>query len=260
MKDEMAAWLKETVDNVGAAGIVLGISGGIDSAVCAALAIEALGKDRVVGIVMNIHNSTEDRECQQLVISALHMVTYVHNTEGMFESFRAHMPHAITNERLALANVKARIRMMTVYYRANAMNYMVCGTGNATELTFGYFTKWGDGGCDILPLADLYKGEVRELAAELNVPERIITRKPTAGLWEGQTDEDEIGMSYDRLDKILMFHKDEYPYDIAFEGMLEKGFTGDEIHKIYEMIRNSRHKRHMPKGIEIDVGHTYWYR
>jgi NAD+ synthase len=124
--------------------------------------------------------------------------------------------------------------MIVLYYYANLNNYLVCGTGNKTEISLGYFTKHGDGACDILPLGDLYKGEVRELARELNIPEEIINKVPSAGLWSGQTDEQEIGFTYEQMDAAL---KD-----------LSKGEVTDETcQKLREVVNKSAHKREMPK-------------
>jgi NAD+ synthase len=134
---------------------------------------------------------------------------------------------------LAKANLKPRLRMVALYYLANSLDYLVAGTGNKSELMIGYFTKYGDGGCDILPLGDLLKTEVRKLARELEIPDEIIKRAPTAGLWDGQTDEGEIGMSYTDLDRCLR----------AIE-MKRLGEVKEEVlMRTRLLIRNSRHKR-----------------
>src|SRR5438445_6748988 len=112
-------------------------------------------------------------------------------------------PHDDPRSRVPVANIKPRLRMTTLYFIANNLNYLVAGTGNKSELSIGYFTKYGDGGVDILPLANLVKSEVRELARELNVPQAIVDRTPTAGLWLGQTDESEMGFTYDELERYL---------------------------------------------------------
>ncbi|GAI53780.1 unnamed protein product, partial [marine sediment metagenome] len=120
------------------------------------------------------------------------------------------------NNQVALGNIKARLRMVLIYYYANFNNYLVCGTGNKTEISLGYFTKYGDGACDILPLGDLYKFEVREIARVLGIPEQIIKKVPSAGLWQGQTDEGEIGFSYDVIDKTLQeIEKNQIKGDVA---------------------------------------------
>jgi NAD+ synthase len=137
-------------------------------------------------------------------------------------------------DRVALGNIKARLRMIALYYHANLHNYLVCGTGNKTEISLGYFTKYGDGACDILPIGDLYKGEVRELARELNIPENIIKKIPSAGLWSGQTDENEIGFSYEQMDHALR--------------KIESHHIDDETtRRLSEVITKTAHKREKPK-------------
>jgi NAD+ synthase len=128
--------------------------------------------------------------------------------------------------------------MVVLYYYANLNNYLVCGTGNKTEISLGYFTKYGDGACDILPLGDLYKGEVRELARALSIPETIIQKVPSAGLWSGQTDEAELGFTYEQMDEAL--------------GLIEKGeITGETCQKLKEVVRRTAHKREKPKVLYL---------
>ncbi len=140
--------------------------------------------------------------------------------------------------RMAKANIKPRLRMIVLYYLANKLNYLVCGTGNKTELSVGYFTKYGDGGADILPLAGLLKTEVWELARELGVPERVINKPPSAGLWSGQTDEKELGISYSELDGIL--------------GALLSGgkprSSREKTQKVKNLLKCSEHKRQLPEA------------
>jgi NAD+ synthase len=141
-------------------------------------------------------------------------------------------PHDDPRSRVPLANMKPRLRMATLYFVANSLNYLVAGTGNRSELAIGYFTKYGDGGVDILPLANLVKSDVRALARELNVPQSIIDRTPTAGLWLGQTDESEMGFTYEELERYLN--------DGAH------GLAPALAMKIERLVRASEHKRHMP--------------
>jgi NAD+ synthase len=138
------------------------------------------------------------------------------------------------DDRVAQGNIKARLRMIVLYYYANSHQYLVCGTGNKTELTLGYFTKFGDGASDVLPIGDLYKYQVRDIARELGVPEKIIEKVPSAGLWPGQTDEKEIGFSYKDLDETL-------------QALKECRASGDCAQKLQEMIAHSEHKRQPPK-------------
>jgi NAD+ synthase len=204
-------------DRAGAARLVLGLSGGIDSAVVCALAARAVGPERVIAAMLPIQSREKDMVDARLaaqsasvepvlidlgpayaaLIAAARVSYGEAHSEALDEEARERM------NQLALANVKPRLRMTTLYFLANRANGLVVGTGNRTELNIGYFTKYGDGGVDLLPLADLDKTAVRALARELGVPEPIITKAPSAGLWEGQTDEAEIGVTYDELDRAL---------------------------------------------------------
>ena len=144
---------------------------------------------------------------------------------------------------LAIGNLKARIRMSIIYYYANFKNYLVSGTGNKSEILIGYFTKHGDGACDMEPIGDLFKSEVYKLSKYLNIPEEIIEKPPRAGLWDNQNDEEEIGMSYDLLDKILYF----YTQDIKNTQIAEKlDISVDNVNMIIEKINRSEHKSKVP--------------
>ena len=218
LADEIAGWLRFQMDQVGATRLVLGLSGGIDSAVVCALCTMAAGPSRVIPAIMPIHSRPEDVRDAELVASAFEVVPRVIDLVPAHDALVAAMPgddaagledanvdpaRQASRHQLALANVKPRLRMTTLYFLANRYNGLVVGTGNKTELAIGYFTKYGDGGVDVLPLGDLDKTAVRGLARALGVPEPVISKAPSAGLWEGQTDEAEIGVTYDILDRAL---------------------------------------------------------
>jgi NAD+ synthase len=218
LADEIAGWLRFQMDQAGAARLVLGLSGGIDSAVVCALSTMAAGPSRVIAAIMPIHSRPDDMRDAELVASAFEVIPRTINLVAAHEALIAAMPtegsagledanvdpdRVSIRRQLALANVKPRLRMTSLYYLANRYNGLVVGTGNKTELAIGYFTKYGDGGVDVLPLGDLDKTAVRGLARELGVPEMVIRKAPSAGLWEGQTDEAEIGVTYDQLDRVL---------------------------------------------------------
>ena len=218
LADEIAGWLRFQMDQVGATRLVLGLSGGIDSAVVCALCTMAAGPSRVIPAIMPIHSRPEDVRDAELVASAFEVVPRVIDLVPAHDALVAAMPgddaagledanvdpaRQASRHQLALANVKPRLRMTTLYFLANRYNGLVVGTGNKTELAIGYFTKYGDGGVDVLPLGDLDKTAVRGLARALGVPEPVIRKAPSAGLWEGQTDEAEIGVTYDVLDRAL---------------------------------------------------------
>jgi NAD+ synthase len=225
----ISAWIKEKVREAGAEGIVLGLSGGVDSALTAALAKKALG-DKVLGLLMPCHSDPTDLEHGKLVAERFGLETTYVDLGPVFDRLRASLPRG---DDMAVANLKPRLRMTTLYYFANSRNYLVAGTGNKSELTIGYSTKYGDGGVDILPLGDLLKSQVRELARELGVPQEIIAKPPSAGLWPGQTDEGEMGITYDELDRTI--------------SAIEKGDTSDfdeaTLERVKAMMAASRHKR-----------------
>ncbi|TET49880.1 MAG: NAD+ synthase [Anaerolineales bacterium] len=199
--DRIADWLKEYAATAGAKGFVFGLSGGVDSAAVAGVAVRAVGADNTLAALMPCHSAPDDERLGNLVAETFAIPTVNVDLQPSFDALMQALPHS--DSRLAAANVKPRLRMTVLYYLAQANGYLVLGTGNKTELEVGYFTKYGDGGCDLLPLGDLYKTQVWELAAELSVPQEVIDRPPSAGLWEGQTDEDEMGITYRDLDRVL---------------------------------------------------------
>jgi NAD+ synthase len=201
--NEAVEWIKSTVEGAGAKGVVFGLSGGIDSAVVAALCKKAFPEDSL-GVIMPCYSNPEDEEHAHLVADALKLETKTAVLNDAFDAMKALLGVQECDPRLAVANIKSRLRMITLYYNAGIKNYIVAGTGNRSELTIGYFTKYGDGGVDFMPLTSFVKKEVIELAYKLGIPEIVITKPPTAGLWENQTDEQEMGMSYEELDNYIL--------------------------------------------------------
>ncbi|MBQ7560056.1 MAG: NAD(+) synthase [Synergistaceae bacterium] len=199
--DQCEQWLREQVSNAGASGIVLGLSGGIDSSVLAALGREALGREGVTGVIMPCHSIDEDEEDARLLISALDLNFLRVDLTDTFDSLSK--ASGLKLNTLTQSNMKARLRMVTLYAVAQTKNLLVCGTSNRSEYETGYFTKYGDSGVDLMPLANFLKREIREAAKILGVPEKIITKAPSAGLFEGQTDENDMGFTYDILDEYL---------------------------------------------------------
>ncbi len=233
LADDLTAWLREYAAQAGADGYVIGLSGGIDSAVCTALAVRAVGVERVLSVLLPCHSLLEDAESALLVADAFGLTPLTVDLSASFDTLLAALPEGTV---LARANVKPRLRMTVLYYLGQSHNYLVLGTGNRPEIMVGYFTKYGDGGVDVEPLGMLYKREVRELARVLGVPEPIITRPPSAGLWPGQTDEGEMGITYDALDAILA----------AWDAGQEPDAPAEQIAKVQRMIAVSEHKRHAP--------------
>lgn len=226
--------MRVQVQNAGAKGIVMGLSGGIDSCVVAGLAKEAVGVSRLLCLVLPIHSHIQDLKDSQVVARQMKIKIKVVDLTGVYDALLKILPPA---GNLARMNLKPRLRMSVIYYFANKLNYLVCGTGNKAELSVGYFTKYGDGGVDILPIGDLLKRQVRQIARELKIPERIITKPPTAGLWPGQTDEGEMGLAYSELDDILERMEKKKPQ------VVEK----EKLEKVKRMIKRSEHKRKKPE-------------
>jgi len=234
MRKKIVNWIKVQVRTANAKGIVLGLSGGLDSSVVAALAKEAVGRKRVLALILPCVSQRQDLEDAQLVTKKLGVTTKTIDLSKICRDLMQVLPKA---GKLAAANLKPRLRMLVLYYFANKLNYLVCGTGNKSEIMTGYFTKHGDGATDILPIGDLLKKEVRRLAQDLGIPKHVITKPPTAGLWHGQTDEGEMGITYLELDDIL--------------GRLEKKkkhiLSREKVNKVKVMIERSEHKRQGPK-------------
>jgi len=204
--EKLISWIRDKVLTAGCKGVVVGMSGGLDSSVLAVLCQRAFPQN-MLGVLMPCHSSQEDGEHAQIVASKFSIPTKIVVLNTVFDTLlKAVAGDRVepTVSRLAKANLKVRLRMLTLYYFANQFKYIVAGAGNRSELAVGYFTKYGDGGVDILPLANLVKGQVRELANFLSIPQPIIDKPPSPGLWQGQTDEGELGLSYEELDRYLV--------------------------------------------------------
>jgi NAD+ synthase len=216
LAETIAGWLREQVQAAGAQGLVFGLSGGIDSAVVARLCQMAT-PDRCVGVIMPCHSDPQDEADARLVaehfkLPVLHVPleapfdALTRAADRAFTDAPALRPHATDDvkAKMPAANVKPRLRMATLYLVANRVNYLVVGTGNRSEITIGYYTKYGDGGVDLLPIGRLVKREVWDLARALGVPSRVIDKAPSAGLWLGQTDESEMGFTYADLETFIV--------------------------------------------------------
>jgi NAD+ synthase len=209
LAEKLMEWIKDKVLTAGCKGAVLGMSGGLDSSVVAALCIKAFPKN-TLGLIMPCHSNVKDKEHAKSVAKQFSILTKTVVLDDIYDEYLKILPEFKPNEslaRLAQANLKARLRMITLYYTANQLKYLVLGSGNRSEMTVGYFTKHGDNGVDILPLGNLVKQEVRELARFLKIPQEIIDKIPSAGLWVGQTDEAEMGFSYEALDNYILTGK-----------------------------------------------------
>jgi len=238
---------KQLKDFMGDKKAIIGISGGIDSAVIASLSVKALGKNNVLGILMPYRDqSVQD---SKLVIESLNIPWELNNIVEPVESFS--MLGNGKLDKLTLGNIMARVRMVILYMYSNKYNGIVVGTTNKTEAKIGYYTKYGDGAVDVEPIADLYKTEVRMIAKELKVPQVIIDKAPSAELWGGQTDEDELGITYEKLDSFFM-DRDAFNSDQISLGGLITDHGINKINIIEKLVRNSEHKRHMPPAFIIN--------
>ncbi len=206
LTEKLVSWIRERVLASGHNGVVLGMSGGVDSSVTAVLCHQAFPQS-MLGVLMPCYSSPEDAEHALAVASKFSIPTKTVLLDSVFDTLLKVLPDEGIEpaaSRLARANLKARLRMLTLYYLANQLRYIVVGASNRSELTVGYFTKYGDGGVDIMPLGNLVKAEVIELACFLNIPPVIINKPPSAGLWPEQTDESDLGLSYAELDCYLI--------------------------------------------------------
>lgn len=235
----ITTWMREYLDRSGLQGFVVGLSGGIDSAVTAALAVQAVGTGSTHGILLPCHSQVEDARYAQMLAEALDLDTQTIDLTTTCDALTAVLPEGT---KLAHANLRPRLRMTVLYYIAQIKRCLVAGTGNKPEMLVGYFTKYGDGGVDLEPLGALYKHEVRGLARVLGVPRPIIERPPTAGLWPGQTDEGELGITYDELDALLA----------AMDGGTTPPVSEETAHRVRQMIAASEHKRRLPPVFPVD--------
>jgi NAD+ synthase len=249
--ERIAGWMRRYLAGTGARGFVVGLSGGIDSAVVARLA-QLAAPGAVIGARLPCHSEPQDEQDALLVAKHFSLPTVRVDLSTTYDRLASEAQAALRElppqmrpsvstdasatgdprARLPLANMKPRLRMTALYFIANSLNYLVAGTSNRAELAVGYFTKYGDGGSDMLPIGHLHKSEVRSLARELHVPSPIIERTPSAGLWVGQTDEQEMGFSYADLERYLEEGPQGVPPAMAM--------------RIERLARSSDHKRELP--------------
>lgn len=249
-KDIIVEFIKEKTSEAGVKGAVVGLSGGIDSALTAYLTVEALGKENVLGIHMPELNLTpaEDVLDATEVAERLGIEFKTVDISEILSGFMNTIPESSDSNSHANGNLKARIRMCVLYHYANMMSRMVMGTGNKTEILLGYFTKYGDGGVDIEPIGDLYKTEVREMATLVGIPEEIITKAPSARLWADQTDEDELGITYELVDRFLALLLEGETPQVAQNTL---GLTSIQRDSVVKRINVNLHKQKAPAIAEL---------
>ncbi len=239
--DSLTDFIKSTVNNAGFSKVVLGVSGGVDSSLSAFLSVRALGEKNVLALWMPYKSSSpESLEHAKLVIEQLRVPSLTIDISEAVDAVLVNFPDASLVRR---GNVMARIRMINIYDQSAAFPGLVVGTGNKTESLLGYSTLHGDGAFDFNPLADLYKAQVRQLAAEISVPQSIIEKPPSADLWVGQTDEEELGFTYDEMDRLL--------YALVEEGLssgecVKAGFSEEFVRNIVNRVKKYRFKSILP--------------
>lgn len=223
-------------------GYVIGLSGGIDSAVSAALAVKAVGQEKVFGIMMPYKTSSENSvtDAQELI----KQLGIEHTLIEISPMIDIYFDKIDDSNKLRAGNKMARERMSIVLDFAHKMNRLVLGTGNRTEIALGYTTLFGDSACSVNPLGELYKTDVRAVAKELTIPESIQVKAPSADLWSGQTDESEIGVTYAEIDKLLVELLDNSNFSMA--SLSAKGFTTTDISRVVSLINLNSFKRNLP--------------
>jgi len=237
----LTGFIREELGKFGFTRAVIGMSGGVDSTVSTFLAAQALGAENVTGLIMPYRTSNpEGRADAELAAGELGIETLVVDISPMVDAYFERFPDASKERR---GNKMARERMTILYDHSMALRAMVVGTSNKTEILLGYTTLWGDMASAVNPVGDLYKCQVRALARHLNVPARVVGKAPSADLWTGQTDEGELGFTYDDADRVL--------YELIdrrrdCESLIADGFNADFVRRVYHMIRDSQYKRRMP--------------
>jgi len=250
-------FIREESKKAGFERVILGLSGGLDSTVCAHLAVQAMGAEKALALIMPYKNI--DAEGIQLAekVSKILKITYKKiDISPQIDAYYSAFP---TDSQLLKGNKMARERMSILYDFSAREKALILGTSNKTELLIGYGTIHGDMACGINPIGDLYKTQLRELGRYLKIPEEILTKKPTAGLWAGQTDEEEIGLKYEELDLILYHLVD---LRQSPDELIKAGFEEVKVKKTVELIKKSEFKRKMPPIAKLSnrtIGHDFLY-
>jgi NAD+ synthase len=244
-KKRICRFIQEYVENAGAKGIVLGLSGGIDSGTIAALSSLAIGGENVLGLMLpeKENFNQKDIDDAKVVAEQFHLETQVCDISQVLSGFYAAIPVFDLSDKLCKGNVKARTRMIYLYYYANKQNRIVCGSSDKSETMMGYFTKWGDAAADIAPIMDLYKTQVRQLAIHLGIPKELALKPSTPALWPNQLAESELGIKYETLDLVLFgLERFMSPENVADQLGIEKVL----VDKVKSRWLANEHKRRMP--------------
>src|SRR2546425_7033934 len=242
---EIVGFVSKVFENSRAKGVVVGLSGGVDSSVVASICVGAIGPEKVTGLLLfekKIMEGTDSKDAKELA-RKLKIETLEFPIDEVFDSFLASFP-VKTKDRVTAGNLKARIRMASLYFIANAENLLVAGTGDRSEDLIGYFTKYGDGGVDFLPIAHLYKTQVKSLGWYLGLPSQILNKPSSPNLWEGHKATDEIPLDYNLLDLALvsLFDLKMQPKEAA----IALGIDAEKLEEIHRLYNASAHKRTYP--------------
>jgi len=252
---EIGEFLRAKLEEAGAKGYVIGISGGVDSATTFFLAVKSVGAERVLPLIMPDSEVTprEDVEDAKELARLAGLNPHVIDIAPIVRVYTSTIPiyEGSEYDRVPTGNLRARIRMSLLYYYANKLDLLVLGTGDRSEILIGYFTKYGDGGVDLLPIGILYKSQVRRLAVKLGVPERVAFKPSSPRLWPGQTAEGELGVSYDQVDLVLYA-----VFDLGMDPSEVPEATGVSeavVERVMDMYRRSEHKRNPPPTPPLDI-------
>ena len=243
-------FIKEYVQNAGAKGIVLGLSGGVDSATAAALSSLAIGGDHVLALLLPEKETFKQKDLDdaKAIADMFQLQTQTCDMTEVLEDFYKSIPAFDQTDRLCKGNVKARTRMIFLYYYANNQKQIVCGTSDKSETYMGYFTKWGDAAADITPIIDLYKTQVRRLAVHLGIPKELALKPSTPALWPNQLAESELEIKYETLDLILYgLERFMKPEEIAEQLSIDQAI----VDRVQARILLNEHKRRMPMAPKL---------
>jgi NAD+ synthase len=250
VETKIKRFIKDYVEKSGAKGMVLGLSGGIDSCTAAVLSALAIGGDKVFGLMLPEQETynAKDVEDAKLVAEKFGFKTEIIDVTSTLEAFYTSTPIFESTDKICKGNIKARVRMIYLYYYANRLSMLVCGSSDKSETMMGYFTKWGDVAADISPLMDLYKMQVRKLAQHIGVPKEIVTKPASPALWPGQLAEEELGIKYESLD-LTLYGLEHF---MNTEEIAEQlGVKQELVNKIKLRWLHMEHKRRMPLTTKI---------